>query len=266
MSHSLPKGLSLKGLQGFILSLADDELVLGHRDSEWTGYGPILEEDIAFSNIAQDEIGHSLVWFTLYGELTDVDPDTMAFRRKWSDFTCCRFVEYPRGDFGYTVVRQFLFDVAEQVRLSSFLKSTFEPIGRIAERLLKEESYHRLHLESLLNRLGTGTPEGARHMQAAVDVAFPQALGMFEPAVAEDELISSGVFKGNKELSNDWMSVVVPSLVASGLKVPAQRVGEELRVQCHPEYGGRVGEHTIHLKSLVEDLQQVFMMAPDSKW
>ena len=87
MNHTLPPGLSANALQRFILNLADDELILGHRDSEWTGYAPILEEDIAFSNIAQDEIGHSLVWYTLYEELAGVDPDTMVFRRKWRDFT-----------------------------------------------------------------------------------------------------------------------------------------------------------------------------------
>src|SRR5512135_1792438 len=119
MKPALPPSVSSKTLERFILSLADDELILGHRDSEWTGYGPILEEDIAFSNIAQDEIGHSLVWYTLYRDLTDVEPDAMGFRRSWNDFRCCRFVEYPKGDFGYTVVRQYLFDVAEQVRLES---------------------------------------------------------------------------------------------------------------------------------------------------
>ncbi len=266
MNHTIPAGLSPKTLQRFILNLADDELILGHRDSEWTGYGPILEEDIAFSNIAQDEIGHALVWYTLYEELTGINPDTMAFRREWSDFTCCRFVEYPKGDFGYTVVRQFLFDVAEQVRLSAFLIGSCEPMARIAERLLKEESYHRLHLESLLNRLGTGTPESTRHMQAAVDVAFPQSLGMFETVDGERDLMSTGVFKGNEELRTDWLKIVVPALSSAGLNVPVRQVGSGFTVQCEADYGGRRGNHTDHLRLLSEDLRKVFMMAPESKW
>ncbi len=266
MNHTLPPGLSPETLRRFILNLADDELVLGHRDSEWTGYAPILEEDIAFSNIAQDEIGHSLVWFTLYEELTGTDPDAMAFRRSWNDFTCCRFVEYPGGDFGYTVVRQFLFDIGEQVRLTSFLASSFDPFRQIAERLLKEESYHRLHLESLFSRLGTGTPESARRMQAALDAAFPQSLGMFETVKNEQELIRTGVFKGNEALLNDWLKLVVPAMAGSGLTIPVRSNADEFAVLCSPENGGRGGNHTGHLKSLIEDLHRVLVIAPESKW
>src|SRR3970040_160956 len=116
ISPNIPRHPLLK----LLVALADDELMLGHRNSEWTGHSPILEEDIAFSNIAQDELGHSLVWYTLYEQLTGKSPDSMAFERGWQDFSCCRFVTYPRGDFAYTVVRQYLFDEAEYVRLSSF--------------------------------------------------------------------------------------------------------------------------------------------------
>jgi ring-1,2-phenylacetyl-CoA epoxidase subunit PaaC len=266
VSHIVPSGLSPQILQQFVLNLADDELMIGHRDSEWTGYAPILEEDIAFSNIAQDEIGHSLVWFTLYEELTGIGPDAMAFKRKWNEFTCCRFVEYPKGDFAYTVVRQFLFDVAEQVRLNAFLNSSYEPLTQIAERLLKEESYHRLHLESLLTRLGSGTSESARRMQAAVDVAFHQSLGMFEVVESEQTLISSGTFKGNKALLSDWLKEVIPVLGTAELKAPVQPAGEGFKVLCEAENGGRNGNHTAHLKALTDDLQKVFMVAPESPW
>ncbi|MBM2846319.1 MAG: phenylacetate-CoA oxygenase, PaaI subunit [Bacteroidetes bacterium] len=85
----LPAGLPREQLLRYILALADDELMLGHRNSEWTGHSPILEEDIAFSNIAQDELGHSLVWYTLYEQLTGKSPDSMAFERGWQDFSCC---------------------------------------------------------------------------------------------------------------------------------------------------------------------------------
>src|SRR5438094_324667 len=104
MSIDFLSPLARESVLRFILALADDELMLGHRDSEWTGYSPILEEDIAFSNIAQDELGHSLVWYALYEQLTRKTPDAMAFEREWNDFTCCRFVTYPKGDFAYTVV------------------------------------------------------------------------------------------------------------------------------------------------------------------
>lgn len=253
-------------LEGLLLALADDELVLGHRDSEWTGFGPILEEDIAFSNIAQDEIGHALVWYTLYQELTNKDPDTMVFRRKWNDFICCRFVEYPKGDFAYTVVRQFLFDVAEEVRLNNMVKSTFEPIASASQRILKEESYHRLHSQSLFERLGNATPESSERMQAALNVGFPQALGIFEALDGESELVSSGVFIGNDRLLNMWLDGIMPVIAEASLNVPAKKNNGVTSLACEPEQGGRKRNHTMHLKSLIDDLQTVINLAPEAKW
>jgi ring-1,2-phenylacetyl-CoA epoxidase subunit PaaC len=266
MSHQLPKGVSSIALEQYILNLADDELILGHRDSEWTGYAPILEEDIAFSNIAQDEIGHSLVWYTLFQELTGKEPDAMVFKREWSDFTCCRFVEYPKGDFAYTVVRQYLFDIAEHVRLSSLTQSSFEPMASIAERLLKEEAYHRLHSETLLNRLGDATPESSCRMQAALEVAFPQALGMFESTRYEGELVVGGAITENAALSEKWLGMIELAMSSVSLKLPVTSEGGTLRTSCAPDAGGREGKHTSYLKSVVEDLQKVYGMAPEAKW
>lgn len=266
MKPSVPPNVSSKTLERFILSLADDELVLGHRDSEWTGYSPILEEDIAFSNIAQDEIGHSLVWYTLHQDISGLDPDAMVFKRIYEDFRCCRFVEYPKGDFAYTVVRQFLFDVAEEVRLRSLSSSSYEPLARAAERILKEETYHRLHSQSLLARLGDATPESSRRMQAAVDVAFPQALGIFEPLEGENELTAGGVFSGNADLLGQWLHSIKPAVYGVSLKLPVKTENGKDVPLCQPEFGGRSGSHTPYLKSLVDDLQKVFRMAPEAKW
>lgn len=253
----LPPGVPREPLLRLILAMADDELVLGHRNSEWTGHAPILEEDIAFSNIAQDELGHSLVWFTLHEELTGQSPDALAFNRVWSDFTCCRFVAYPRGDFAYTVVRQYLFDEAEQVRLASFGSSSFTPFRDIAGKIVREEAYHLMHVTGLLSRLGDGTRESNRRMQDAVDAAFPQALGLFEKLDDEDQLIASGIFPGNDALRVEWEKRVVPALKAATLTVPTNP---------RPDFGGRTKHHTDHLRSLVDDLQAVYRLAPGAKW
>lgn len=266
MSIEIPSTISRETLAYFILSLADDELVLGHRDSEWTGYGPILEEDIAFSNIAQDELGHSLVWFTLYEQLTGRSPDWMGFERSWEEFRCCRFVAYPKGDFAYTVVRQYLFDVAEQVRLSSFLKSSFESLKNIAEKLLREESYHILHSKGLVERLGDATEESHQRMQTAIDAAFPQALGMFEKLEGEDALVQAGIFPGTNVLRAAWLKEVAPILRKATLDIPVKAEGSSYIVLCPADEGGRSGRHTEHLRQLVSDMQSVYKLAPTSKW
>lgn len=255
-----------QALKRLLLALADDELMLGHRDSEWTGHAPVLEEDIAFSNIAQDELGHSLVWFTLHEQLGERDPDTMAFARPWEDFTCCRFVTYPKGDFAYTVVRQYLFDEAEQVRLRALTHSSYLPIKEAAGKILREEAYHILHSKGLVERLGDATEESHRRMQAAVDAAFPQALGMFEQIEGEDELVAAGVFPGNKELQAQWMRNVLPVLTGATLNVPVKDPHGACVIQVLPDVGGRRKQHVEHLRQLVDDLQAVYRIAPGVAW
>ncbi|MER3523748.1 MAG: phenylacetate-CoA oxygenase subunit PaaI [Ignavibacteria bacterium] len=262
MSAAFPQD----ALQTLLLALADDELMLGHRNAEWTGHAPVLEEDIAFSNIAQDELGHSLLWYTLYQQLTGKEPDAMAFERAWHDFTCCRFVTYPKGDFAYTVVRQYLFDEAEQVRLRAFAHSTYLPIKEAAAKILREEAYHILHSKGLVERLGDATDESHRRMQAAVDVAFPQALGMFEEVEGEQELIAAGVFPGHATLQAEWMRHVVPVLTGATLAVPVKDRAGVYSVQTTPDNGGRRRDHNAHLQQLVDDLQAVYRIAPGARW
>lgn len=246
-----------------LTALADDELILGHRDSEWTGHAPILEEDIAFSNIAQDEVGHSLIWYHLLEALTGQTPDQAAFLRPARDFRCCRFVSYPKGDFAYTVVRQYLFDEAEQVRIAAFNESSYEPLRLAAAKILPEEAYHLLHTKGLVDRLGKATEESHRRMQAAVDAAFPQALGLFEDLSSEEHLVGSGVFPGHRELHRRWFARVVPVLKAATLYPPLDTAG---RILSDPDLGGRKGAHTPYLLEAVSDLQRVYTSEPGAAW
>ena len=257
---------STAAVSSFLLAMADDELMLGHRGGEWTSYAPILEEDIAFSNVAQDELGHSLVWYTLRQQLTGRDPDEMAFERAWNDFTCCHFVTYPKGDFGYAVMRQYLFDEAEQVKLSAFAASTYIPLKDASEKILREEAYHLMHSKGLVERLSDATEESHRRMQAAVDTAFPQALGMFEKLENEDELVRTGVFPGHDLLQEEWLQRVVPVLTTATLVVPAKSQNGSCVVTAEADLGGRRKRHTDHLKHLVDDLQAVYSIAPGAKW
>ena len=262
MAHNSPD----KTLLAYLTSLADDEFVLGHRDSEWTGHAPILEEDIAFSNIAQDELGHALALYGLAETLSGKSPDAMAFERPWSEFLCCRFVSYPKGDFAYTVMRQFLFDAAEEVRMKSLASSSFAPLCELSVRILAEEAYHLMHTKGLVERLGDATDESRRRMQTALDEAFPQALGMFEAPEGEQELVNAGIVKPGTVLQNDWLAMAIPILETASLKAPVQKEKGCMVPHCSADTGGRRKNQTEHLRQLVADLQQVYQTAPGGSW
>lgn len=266
MAIEVPNNIPREALTGCLLALADDELMLGHRNSEWTGHSPIIEEDIAFANIAQDELGHSLAWYTLLGQMNGQSPDKMVFERQWQEFTSCRFVTYPKGDFAYTVTRQYFFDVAEEIRLRSMERSVFRPMKEIAAKVSAEEAYHLLHSRGLVERLGDATEESHRRMQEAVDLAFPQALGIFEQFKEEDALVETGVIVESTRLQEQWLETIVPILKGVSLEVPADKKGNTYVPRISADSGGRVGRHSSDLRQLVEDMQLVYQMAPSGRW
>jgi ring-1,2-phenylacetyl-CoA epoxidase subunit PaaC len=255
-----------QAIQTYVLALADDELILGHRDAEWTGHAPLIEEDIAFSNIAQDEIGHAQVWLRIYESLGGKDSDTMGFLRDAGEFTCCHLVQMPKGDWAYTIVRQFFFDAAEIVRLGHLKNSAFEPVRELAAKIYPEEQYHLLHTQGNVERLGDATEESHRRMQRAVDEAFGQALGLFEKIPGEEILVGEKIVPESETLESEWLRYISPVLQRSGLRSPVHETNGIPETDVKPVYGGRQKKHTIHLEDLVSDMQKVYRMIPGAKW
>jgi len=238
--------------------LADDELVIGHRDSEWTGLAPILEEDVAFSSMAQDEMGHARAFYQLLEELGEGDPDTLAFGRKPRAFRCASLVSLPNErDWGFCIMRQFLYDAAETVRLTALAESTLVPLSQLAAKIRSEEKYHLMHGRGWVLRLGKGTEESRRRMQDALDRAYPHALGLFEPTAADETLAQHGICPREEDLRRQWESAVAPVLEEAGLSVPPSAA---------PVHGGRVGRHPDALKRLLDDLQLVHNIDPSAQW
>jgi len=150
-----------------LLGLADDELIIGWRDSEWTGIAPMLEEDVAFSSIAQNEIGHARAVY----ELLSDDADALAFDRAPEEYRCAPFVELHLLDWAHTIARRWLYEVADEIRLAA-VKDELP----LAAKINREEAYHRMHAEMWHERLA-GSPQFA----AAVEELWPYALGMLPP-------------------------------------------------------------------------------------
>lgn len=245
------------GVVSLLYRLADDELVIGHRNSEWTGHGPVLEADIAFSSMAQDEIGHAQAHYRLLHDLGEADPDTLAFGRTIRQFRCAALTSLPKGDWGFSVLRQFLYDAAETVRLKALSEGTLAPLAQLASKLRSEEKYHLMHGRGWVLRLGDATAESHLRMQNALDVLYPHALGLFEPTEFDEPLAQAGICPREEDLQKEWGSAVAPVLKSANLKTPDNAV---------PVYGGRVGKHPAVLRALLEQMQSVFQLDPTAKW
>ena len=249
----------VEGLKELLYKMADDLLIIGHRNSEWTGLGPMLEEDIAFSSMAQDKIGQSLALFELLHELGESDPDTVAFTRNAPQFHCSQLVELPIGEYDFSMVRHFFFDHAEAIRFDMLSESVFEPLALVAKKFRGEIKYHTMHADVFMQKLAAGGEESFGKMQQAINDTFALALGMFEPGDFEAELIEAGIFAGEAELQRRWLDKVVPLLTSYGYMVP-QVDGVE------PAFGGRKGVHTPHLQPLLDEMTEVFSIDPGADW
>jgi ring-1,2-phenylacetyl-CoA epoxidase subunit PaaC len=166
-----------------LLGLADDELVLGWRDSEWTGIAPMLEEDVAFSSIAQNEIGHARAVYELIAG-PDGDADALAFDRKPEEYRCAPLVELHLLEWAHTIARRWLYEVADEIRITALKDDSDPAVAGLAAKIDREEAYHRMHAEMWHERL-----RDEPRFQAAVEELWPYALGVL-PAELRGELVS----------------------------------------------------------------------------
>lgn len=247
-----------QAIQELITKMADDELIIGHRNSEWTGLGPIMEEDIAFSSMAQDKIGHAWALYRMQEEhFEGTDPDRFAFMREAADFKCCHFVELPIGTYEFSLMRHFLFDHAEAVRYQSLALSTFIPLQQLAGKIKGELKYHTLHADAWIMQLCTAGEDSRQRIQAALNQCFQLAGGIFEPGNADELLMEQGVYPGEIALYNDWLGNISPVLQKVGLVMPEMTA---------PVHGGRKGKHTDHLQPLLNEMGEVFRLDPEATW
>ncbi|HLG07700.1 MAG TPA: 1,2-phenylacetyl-CoA epoxidase subunit PaaC [Gaiellaceae bacterium] len=162
-----------------LLSIADDELILGWRNSEWTGIAPFLEEDVAFSSIAQNEIGHARALYELAAAELGTTADELAFDRSPEEYRCAPLVELRRLEWARTIARHWLYETADEIRLASLKASDDPEIAGIAAKMDREEAYHRMHAEMWIDRL-LGSGDGRSRLNEAVDELWPYALGVLD--------------------------------------------------------------------------------------
>jgi ring-1,2-phenylacetyl-CoA epoxidase subunit PaaC len=246
-------------LKELLYKIADDQLILGHRNSEWTGFGPLLEEDIAFSSMAQDKVGQSYALYQLLNSLGEQVPDTIAFTRNSNQFHNCVLVELPNGEYDFSLIRHFLFDTAEAIRFEMLADSSYQPLADLSKKIKAELRYHTLHANTWIKQLGRATEESISRLQNSLNKALPYALGIFEESPFEKELINSGIFKGERELKGLWMKKVEDVIHQTNLALPEWS-------SLEPVVGGRTGKHSEHLQPLLDEMSEVFRIDPSAEW
>ena len=249
----------IRGLKELLYKIADDQLIIGHRNSEWTGLGPIIEEDIAFSSIAQDKIGHAQAIYNILHGLGEPDADTLGFMRNANEFRSCHLVEYPIGEYDFSLVRNFLFNHAELIRFEILSSSSFEPIAKVAKKIKGEIKYHVMHADTWITQLGNAGKESHDRIQSTLNSSFNLALGIFEQGIYEKELNDSGVFEGEEKLQEKWLESIHVILNSANLILPDSST-------WNPVYGGRKGMHSVYLQPLLDEMAEVFRIDPKAEW
>ena len=236
----------------FLLRIGDDALILGQRVGEWCGHGPVLEVDISLANLALDEIGQATL---LLGEAGD--GDQLAFHRDVLDFRNCLLVEQPNGDFAQTMARQFLFSTWQK-RLFGHLVASREPrIAAIAEKAVKEVTYHQELAAEWVIRLGDGTGESRRRMQDGLEWMWRFVPELFEMDDLAAFMAERGLGADLAELRGDYDAAVRSVVEEATLTLPADQ---------RPILGGRRGHHSEHLGHLLAAMQFLPRTYPDARW
>lgn len=250
--------MSNSALIYFIFKIADDDLIIGHRNSEWTGLGPILEEDIAFSSMAQDELGHAYAYYKLLEGMEVGKPDHLAFMRNEREMKCCHLVEYPIGDYSFSLMRNFLYICAKQVRTEILVNASYSPLAKLAKKIKTELQYHQIHAKTWIQKLGKSTEEARLRMQSALNEVLPLAYSIFEPHALDAEIVSQGICKAESEIQSEWEKRISAVLSDAGFSIPS--------VDKNKYYGGRNGYHSTHLQPMLDEMSAVYRLDPEAEW
>ena len=244
---------------GYSLELADDLLILGHRLSEWCGRGPMLEEDIALSNIALDCLGQAKLLLELAAEFSEekTSADALAFFREATQFKNSLLVEQANGDFANTMLRQLFFDSAYSLLLEQLLNSPCKPFADFAAKAQKEIKYHLRHARNWVDCFGNGTEESRSRLQNAVENLWPFTHELFTSSASEETLAKKGIVPARSSLRSAWESSIAEIFSSALLPLPKSELTPG---------GGRTGFHTEFLGHLLAEMQITARSHPGADW
>jgi ring-1,2-phenylacetyl-CoA epoxidase subunit PaaC len=281
-----------------LLALADDELVIGHRHSEWTGWAPHIEEDLAFSSIAQDEMAHARLLYELASEHMDRTVDDLALGRQPSEFRNAVLCERPNRDWGFTIARQYLYDTADAVRLEALAESSWQELADVVGVIRLEEKYHLDHAQAWFDRLAAGPLEARQRFAEGLAEALADAVGVFEPLPGEEQLVAGAVLpRSSEDLLATWLGPLGEALEEATLDYVLERhlakVGEMVptssgEIESEGETfrlpglrreggrwvhegdfagaGGRQGRHSEDFEPLWDEMTKLYREHPGATW
>ena len=247
----------------YLLRLGDNDVVLAQRLGEWVGHGPVLEEDIALTNVGLDLLGQGRMWLTYAGEVEGRgrSEDDLAFLRDQHAYRNVQLVELPNGDFADTMARQFFFDHAHLLLLHGLTQSTDGRLAEIAAKAQKEVAYHVERSADWVIRLGDGTEESHARMQRALDRFWPYTGELFAADEVDVELAQRGVAPDPRALRDAWLGAIRAVVDEATLEMPS---GEWM--QGSRRGGGKQGVHTEHLGHLLSEMQFLQRAYPGAHW
>ncbi|MGE3180224.1 MAG: 1,2-phenylacetyl-CoA epoxidase subunit PaaC [Phycisphaerae bacterium] len=248
-------------LKDLLLAIADDKFFLGCRNSDWTGLGPMIEEDIAFSALAQDDIAHAKELYEWIARQTDDDANRIAHGRKVEEYRCAQIVELSdEFDWAFALVRQFFCDHFDELRLRRLAKSSNQELRELGERMLAEERLALGHADGWILRLGRGTAESRERLQTALDKLAPHACMLFEKTADADKLADSGVYPPlAHDMFDMWATKIESAVEAANLEVKLDKPNAAAK-------GGRAGVHSEHFAPWLTELTEVYREEPEATW
>jgi ring-1,2-phenylacetyl-CoA epoxidase subunit PaaC len=247
----------------YLLRIGDTCLILAQRLAEWSGHAPVVEEDIALSNMALDLVGQARAILTRAGRLEAElggdahDEDQLAFRRDERDFRNCTIVELPRGDFALTMLRNCALAIFLKLLWQRLEQSADDELAGIAGKAVKEARYHQEHSAGWVVRLGDGTPESTLRTKAALELLWPYVAEIFEGDAIEDAAAATGLGPRWADLQDEWRREFGAVLSAGGLELPVERAFRS---------SGKSGRHSEHLGYVLAEMQFLQRAYPGGVW
>jgi ring-1,2-phenylacetyl-CoA epoxidase subunit PaaC len=257
-----------EALVELLYQLADDDFILSYRGSEWLGLVPHIEEDVSMSSLVQDTMGHAAMFYEMLEQLGEGKADDVAHLRSAEKMRNAIFVEHPNGpghyltdpdyDWGYTVMRWYLYEMFKRVRFESLLQSSYTPLAQVVRKMMSEQQYHIMHWSIWMRQLANSTAEANQRLKDGLTTCWKDVASLFDMGEKETAMVEAGLIESSAALLVQWEEKVKAALEQNNLSW--------LGTPARPVLTGRDGKHTEALNEALDALSEVYRIDPVTSW